>query len=160
MIFNYLNQIYLNHKTWFLENPPETSRSQSTCQTMFAISKESANQASSGILYPINHFHSLSNVFDSQQKFVLAITNASEPSSYKEASNQDCWVKVVESELNALKHNKTWIFVDKPPNIKPIGSKWVYKVKHKADNTIERYKARLVAKGYNQVKGLDLFDTF
>jgi hypothetical protein len=33
-------------------------------------------------------------------------------------------------------------------------------VKHKADGSIERYKARLVAKGYNQVEGLDFFDTF
>lgn len=42
-----------------------------------------------------------------------------------------------------------------------IGSKWVYKIKQEAeDGTTERYKARLVAKCYNQVKGLDFFDTF
>jgi hypothetical protein len=63
-------------------------------------------------------------------------------------------------ELEALAKNKTWIFVDLPPHVKPIGSKWVYKIKHKADGTIERYKARLVAKGYNQIEGLDFFDTF
>ncbi|GAU45704.1 hypothetical protein TSUD_86800 [Trifolium subterraneum] len=34
------------------------------------------------------------------------------------------------------------------------------RVKHKADGSIERYKARLVAKGYNQIKGIDYFDTF
>lgn len=125
-----------------------------------SLSNNSVNQASSGSLYPITHFHSLSNVSASHQKFALAITDASEPSSYKEASTQECWVKAMETELNALKQNKTWIFIDTPPNIKPIGSKWVYKVKHRADGTIERYKARLVAKGYNQVEGLDFFDTF
>jgi hypothetical protein len=44
--------------------------------------------------------------------------------------------------------------------VKPIGSKWVYKLKRKADGTIDRYKARLVAKGYNQVEGVDYFQTF
>jgi len=66
-------------------------------------------------------------------------------------------VKAMNYELESLKQKKTWIFVDTPSNVKPIGSKWVCKVKHKADGTIERYKARLVAKGYNQGKGLDTF---
>jgi len=64
------------------------------------------------------------------------------------------------SELDALDKNDTWTIVDLPPNIKPIGSKWVYKIKHKADGSTERYKARLVAKGYNQVEGIYFFDTF
>lgn len=63
-------------------------------------------------------------------------------------------------ELAALERNVTWEVVDLSPNIKPIGNKWVYKIKHKVDGTIERYKARLVAKGYNQIEGLDFFDTF
>jgi hypothetical protein len=44
--------------------------------------------------------------------------------------------------------------------VKPIGCRWVYKIKRHADGSIERYKARLVAKGYNQVEGLDYFDTY
>jgi hypothetical protein len=66
----------------------------------------------------------------------------------------------MDDELEALAKTGTWEIVDLPPHTKPKGSKWVYKVKHKADGSIERYKARLVAKGYNQVEGLDLFDTF
>ena len=41
-----------------------------------------------------------------------------------------------------------------------IGCKWVYKIKHKVDGSIERCKARLVAKGYTQVEGHDYLVTF
>jgi hypothetical protein len=93
-------------------------------------------------------------------KFALSLTADDEPVNYQQASQHDCWVKAMNAELEALKQNKTWIFVDAPPHVKPIGSRWVYKIKHKADGTIERYKARLVAKGYNQIEGIDFFETF
>lgn len=47
-----------------------------------------------------------------------------------------------------------------PAGHKPIGCKWVYKIKYKADSTIEHYKARLVAKGYTQVEGAIYLETF
>ncbi|MFS7952191.1 putative RNA-directed DNA polymerase [Helianthus anomalus] len=63
-------------------------------------------------------------------------------------------------EMEALLRNQTWNVVDLPANRKPIGCKWVYKIKYKANGEIERYKARLVAKGYNQREGLDFGETF
>jgi hypothetical protein len=36
----------------------------------------------------------------------------------------------------------------------------VFKLKLKADNSIDRYKARLVAKGFSQIEGIDYIDTF
>nr|KYP55841.1 hypothetical protein KK1_002066 [Cajanus cajan] len=64
------------------------------------------------------------------------------------------------TELDALTRNKTWSLVSLPPDEKLIGCKWVYRVKHKADGSIDRYKARLVAKGFTQTEGIDYFVTF
>ncbi|GJR44849.1 retrovirus-related pol polyprotein from transposon TNT 1-94 [Tanacetum coccineum] len=63
-------------------------------------------------------------------------------------------------EIQALEKNHTWIVVPLPPAKTPINNKWVYKIKHKADEAIERYKARLVAKGFNQKEGIDYTETF
>jgi hypothetical protein len=41
-----------------------------------------------------------------------------------------------------------------------IGCKWVFRIKRKADGTIDRYKARLVAKGFHQQPGLDFQETY
>lgn len=50
--------------------------------------------------------------------------------------------------------------VDLPKGKKAIGSKWIYKIKFRADGSLERFKARLVAKVYNQKHGIDYEETF
>ena len=41
-----------------------------------------------------------------------------------------------------------------------VGYKWDYRIKRKADGSIELYEARLVAKGYHQQHGLEFNETF
>lgn len=83
-----------------------------------------------------------------------------EPSTYKEAASNEAWQSAMQTELQALQHNNTWDLVPLPPGKKAIGCKWVYKVKLKANGSLERFKARLVAKGFTQQQGIDYQDTF
>ena len=41
-----------------------------------------------------------------------------------------------------------------------VSSKWIYKIKHFADRSIEKYKARFVARGFSQKEGIDYEETF
>lgn len=49
-------------------------------------------------------------------------------------------------EMDSITDNKTWVLVDPPPSHRPIGLKWVYKVKRDERGAIVKYKARLVVK--------------
>ena len=48
----------------------------------------------------------------------------------------------------------------RPKDVKPISSKWVYKVKTRTNGSVERYKAHLIARGFSQQYGLDYDETF
>ncbi|GJZ39916.1 retrotransposon protein, putative, ty1-copia subclass [Tanacetum coccineum] len=52
------------------------------------------------------------------------------------------------------------IFMDLLSGCKPLGYKWIFKKKMKADDTINKYKARLAIKGFRQQTCLYYFDTY
>ena len=83
-----------------------------------------------------------------------------EPADLCEALNSSHWREAMHQEFDALQKNGMWRLVPRQPGIKLIDSKWVFKVKHRADGSVECYKARLVAKGFKQRYGLDYADTF
>ncbi|KAH0706360.1 hypothetical protein KY289_011436 [Solanum tuberosum] len=72
------------------------------------------------------------------------------------------WMKdFVSCPLNkALESNHTWEIIDLPPGKRPIGCRWIYKVKYKSTGEVERFKARLVAKGYSQQEGIEQGNLF
>ncbi|MCO5549929.1 hypothetical protein L7F22_003406 [Adiantum nelumboides] len=88
------------------------------------------------------------------------LCDADEPDSFEQALECVQWKDVMQQEIDSIHKNHTWDLVDLPAGKKPIGTKWVFKVKRKQDGTVDRYKARLVAKGYAQKKGIDYDETF
>lgn len=83
-----------------------------------------------------------------------------EPCSYEEVAGIPLWEHAMSEELAALQRTGTWEIVPLPSHAVPITCKWVYKVKTRADGSIERYKAHLVARGFQQSYGHDYEETF
>ena len=56
--------------------------------------------------------------------------------------------------------NGVWDIVPKPENKSVVSSKWIYKIKHAANGSIEKYKVRFVARGFSQKERIDYEETF
>ena len=59
-----------------------------------------------------------------------------EPKSYAEATKDANWCAAMEEEIRALLENETWDLVDALEYVKPIGCRWVYKVKYNVDVSV------------------------
>ncbi|XP_019176318.1 PREDICTED: uncharacterized protein LOC109171716 [Ipomoea nil] len=77
-----------------------------------------------------------------KKSYVSSITSTHEPQSYHEAVQHNELKEAMQYEIDALIQNNTSALIDFPKGKSPIGCRWVYKVKHKADGTIERYKSQ------------------
>jgi histone deacetylase 1/2 len=88
------------------------------------------------------------------------LSSTGEPLNLTEALSDSKWRQAMEEEYNALIENKTWHLVPPSKNKNLIDCKWVYRIKKKADGSIDRYKARLVARGFKKRYVIDYEDTF
>ena len=83
--------------------------------------------------------------------------------TYMEAimsKDSDKWLHTIKFEMDSMYDNQVWTLVDPPEEIIPIGCKWIFKRKIRANGQIETYKARLMAKGFKQKHGIDYDETF
>ena len=60
----------------------------------------------------------------------------------------------------SIMKNNVWDIVPKPEGKSVVSSKWIYKIKHTTDGSIEKYRARFVARGFSQKEGIDYEETF
>ena len=63
-------------------------------------------------------------------------------------------------EYQLIMKNDVWDIVPKLEGKSVVSSKWIYKIKHAAGESIEKYKARFVAIGFPQKEGIDYEETF
>ncbi|XP_074302565.1 uncharacterized protein LOC141634213 [Silene latifolia] len=116
--------------------------------------------SSSGMPYPLAHYVKYDQFSVLHRCFLTNLDDNVEPKSFREAVRSEKWRQAVQAEVDALVRNGTWEIVDSPSGKKVIGNKWVYKVKLRADGSVERYKARLVILGNKQEAGIDYYETF
>jgi hypothetical protein len=84
----------------------------------------------------------------------------SKPSTFEEVADQQVWKDVMVEEYNSIMKNDVWKVVLRPEGKSVVTSKWLYKIKHVANGSIEKYKARFVARGFSQIEGVDHDETF
>jgi hypothetical protein len=109
-------------------------------------------------------FRKLDDVFDSydelrEQELMVAVGDG-EPATFEEARREQTWIKAMREEMASIEQNDTWTLVSLPQGHKPIGLKWVFKLKRDEAGKIVKHKARLVAKGYVQQQGVDFDEVF
>lgn len=68
--------------------------------------------------------------------------------------------RACKNEIFSIDKNNTWDLVELPLGVKPVGLKWVFKIKRNADETISKCKARLIAQGYVPKHGIDYDEVF
>ena len=92
-----------------------------------------------------------------EQAYLLS---GEEPLSYSEAAHEEVWRQAMREEMLAIDQNNTWELEIPPPNCRPIGLKWIFKLKKNPQGEVIKHKARLVVKGYSERKGIDYEEVF
>ncbi|GMI83719.1 hypothetical protein HRI_002041200 [Hibiscus trionum] len=116
--------------------------------------------SASDCFYPLQQHVSSCHLSADYAVFINNVSSVYEPTYYHQTVKYPEWRQAMRDELQAMEYLKTWTVVPLLEGKQPIDYKWVYRVKYKADGTVDRFKARLVAKGFTQIEGVDYIDTF
>ncbi|GJZ21031.1 ribonuclease H-like domain-containing protein [Tanacetum coccineum] len=92
----------------------------------------------SNVKYSFKKYVSYAQLNRSNYYFATTLNKSVEPTSYIEALKDNNWVEAMNNEIEALNKNNTWSICVLPPGRKPIGCKWLFKIKYKASGDIER----------------------
>ena len=74
--------------------------------------------------------------------------------------HRERWLEAMLDDLHSLSEHGVFGLCELPAGCRPLPAKWVLKIKRGAQGEIERFKARYVAQGFEQVYGVDVFETW
>jgi hypothetical protein len=152
-------------------SPASTSPASPTAPTLYASPPSRALErvdADHGSSAPLR-FRTIDNVVGSATLPGLArreldedllLVSEVKPTTFEQVQEMESWREAMLDEMTSIEANGTWELVNPPLHQRPIGLKWVYKIKRDASGIIVKYKARLVAKGYVQRQGIDYEKVF
>ena len=108
-----------------------------------------AGSHASGSPYDILACLTYSHLDPKYKSYVMTVNEGhSTPQYFSQVVQDPLWREAMDKEIQALEATKTWVLTPLPPGKRPIGCKWVYRVKVNPDGSVERYKARLAANSY------------
>jgi hypothetical protein len=92
-----------------------------------------------------------------------SMADPTEPKTYNEAVQSEFWEdwqQAINDELTSIYGHGTWIEVEPPEGVKPLTTKWVFKIKRGDHGQIQRLKARLCVRGFEQEEGGNYDEVF
>lgn len=91
---------------------------------------------------------------------LVALLTELEPTTVSQALKDAKWRRSMSDEYDAIIRNQTFDLVPAEQAQNITSCKWVYRIKHLPDGSINRYKSRLVTKGFHQRPVIDFEETF
>jgi hypothetical protein len=83
-----------------------------------------------------------------------------EPTYFEESIQKKEWADAMIEEYQSIMKNEVWEIVPRSKNKDGVSYRWIFKIKHPTNGSIEKYKARFVARGFFQKESIDYEETF
>jgi hypothetical protein len=119
------------------------------------------------VILPNNLTETEKNAYKRYDSTFTAIPGYKEPRTLKQALSgpeRSEWLKAVHIELREIIKKGTLRAIDSSKVKRlgriPLSLRWIFKLKTDVTGKPVRYKARLVVRGFEQLYGLDYFETF
>ena len=97
----------------------------------------------------LHRFKTLASVYDATTEMerdcneLFLLAGDEEPATFAEAEKEPSWRTAMLKEMRSIEENETWRLVDLPADHRPIGLKWIFKLKKDARSCILKHKADL-----------------